>query len=167
MDKILQTLIAFFLIISVSGCGLFGTTRDYRNVPVPIYVVPSPPTIERPHLPIYDLSVVDKEDTDKVIRAYLVSFRLLLAYAEAQEEIIRTYRNLATRTDDSLFESIFTMSASSRDDTQLEVTELERRRMIARGMQTREDANVKFRSIVNNYEEKISIIWGEYETQDD
>lgn len=164
----IKFLVICILSIFLVGCGF--TRTQYRDVPVPVYQVPAPPSIDRPHLPIYDLTATDSNDTEKVIKAYLTSVRLLLNYSEALSEIVNTYRNLAEETDSSFVEPVFSMAFSIEREDIFEVSELERLRMIAQARQIKENADTRFNSILQDYTENNEKIWKEWEedeTSDD
>ena len=76
-----------------------GCTRP-TPAPVPRFVVapcPEPPARHRPHLPIEDLS--PESTPDQVARAYVVSIKLLMAYALELETVLDGYRT-APRSPD-------------------------------------------------------------------
>ena len=91
-----------FIILATSlllvGCSLFPERVVYEEYPIPVYTIPEPPEIERPSLPIHSLSERDRDDSETVIRAYVISTRLLLNYAVALEEIVQAYADLAETT---------------------------------------------------------------------
>lgn len=159
MSKFLSLCVLCIFLVGCPG------SVEYRNVPIPVYQVPMPPALERPVLPIHNLSTEDRNDSDKVIRAYLVSMRLLLNYAHAQTEILSTYKRMAERTESSFIEPVFTMSAAE-DAEPLVMSDLEKRQLIAQGRQIQEDAASQFRNIQERYKQKERDIWGEYEAQD-
>lgn len=160
-------LIAILSISLLSGCSLFQ--RQYRDVPVPVYQVPAPPTIEKPALPIHDLTAADVMDTQRVIRAYVVSTRLLINYSEALRQIVDTYAELARRTESFFIEPVFSMAFSTDRESAVEITELERLRMVAQARTIRQEANLAFSNIIVNYNERKQEILVEFnnETSDD
>lgn len=160
MIKIL--VISIMALVLTTGC--FNRTQQYRDVPVPVFQVPAPPDIERPHLPIHDLTSSDhRNDVEKVIRAYIVSVRLLLNYSEALEEIVDTYRRLAERTDSFWTEPVFSMSLAESRESSPEISELERLRMISQSNRIRRDSETSFNQILDTYKENKSRIWEDYE----
>lgn len=80
--------------LSLTACKRAVIYEDY---PVPVYVVPKPPNIQRPSLPIHQLNNNDSTDINKVILAYVTSIRLLLNYSEAHEKILGVYDKLSDR----------------------------------------------------------------------
>lgn len=72
---------------------------EYKFVPTTEYRIPEIPTIERPHLPIYDLTL-SQSNFDDIFRAYATSIRLLLNYAQSQEEILQTLQMIKRRADE-------------------------------------------------------------------
>lgn len=161
-----KVLIILLLSIALTGCGLFSRQDNFRDVPIPIYQVPAPPQIDKPELPIHSLTFSDTMDVQKVIRAYVVSTRLLLNYSEALQEIVDTYARLAQKTQDQLIEPVFTMAFSvEREDSPIEITELERLRMVAQARSTRQDAEISFSTILNKYEERKREIIEEFENE--
>ena len=69
--------------------------------PTPRFVVAScpaePPARHRPHLPIEDLS--PGSTPDQVARAYVVSIKLLMAYALELETVLDGYRTVPRSPD--------------------------------------------------------------------
>lgn len=84
-------LISIFLV----GCA---TKTEYVRYPIPVPQVPAPPTLERPSLPIHNLTMSDLQNPELVLQSYVISVRLLINYSEANEAILRTYTRLAERT---------------------------------------------------------------------
>lgn len=156
-------LIAMFSVTLMTGCGLFQ--RQYRDVPVPVYQVPAPPSIEKPRLPIHDLTPSDVQDTQRVIRAYVVSTRLLINYGEALREIVDTYAELARRTESYFIEPVFTMAFSLDRETSVEITELERLRMVAQARSVQQDATLSFANIIDRYNERKQEILEEFNNE--
>lgn len=160
-------IISILSVTLLSGCGLFPT--KYRDVPVPVYQVPAPPKIDRPSLPIHSLTIADTMDVQKVIKAHVVSTRLLINYSEALSEIVNTYAELAARTENLLIEPVFEMAFSSDRDSSVEITELERLRMVAQARSIRQDAEISFATILEKYQQGEQEILEEFnnETPDD
>ena len=156
-------LIAMFSVTLMTGCGL--SQRQYRDVPVPVYRVPAPPNIEKPRLPIHDLTSSDIQDTQRVIRAYIVSTRLLINYAEALREIVDTYAELARRTESHFIEPVFTMAFSLDQETSVEITELERLRMVAQARSVQQDAILSFANIIDQYNQRKQEILEEFNNE--
>lgn len=160
-----------FIAISVLALafttGCFNRPNQYRDVPVPVYQVPAPPSIERPHLPIHDLTASDRDNLDRIVRAYVVSVKLLLVYSVALDQVVETYRELARRTDSFWTDPRFAMSLTDIRAEPLEITELERLRMIAQGRQISSDTELMFSEILQNYKDSKAEIWRDYETSTD
>lgn len=152
----------FISIIFLVGFTSCSTRTEYRDVPVPVYSVPSPPVISRPELPIHKLTADDMLNSEKIVRAYIVSSRLLLNYAVALEEIVATYKKLSeksTRINQPVF-----ASAQNDEDTPVGLTTREREIIEEVSEDTRQDAEEAFSSIKRRYEEKEADIRREYET---
>lgn len=100
MNKII---VASIIAIFLAGCSLLETRVEYRDKYIPIYTVPAPPEITMPELPIHNprfssVAFLNAQDNiGEIAQAYVVSMKLLLNYATAQEEILNTYRELSQR----------------------------------------------------------------------
>lgn len=114
MNNILKTLI----ICCVLGAIIFTTacTREvikYEPYPVITQTVPRPPDISRPDLPIIHLTILDIENTEKVVKAYIVTVLKLRNYTRALERVIQVYTNLSeTLANDEKSTGLLPMSLS-------------------------------------------------------
>ncbi len=76
------------MLIMLSGCA---ARQPVIPVSVPVVLAsPVPPSISRPALPIYNLSAGD--DAGVVMRAYVVSVKMLMGYVQQLEIILDGYR---------------------------------------------------------------------------
>lgn len=83
----------------LSGCNQ-TVKREYVPMPPTIQVVkvpvakpwPQPPVVNRPHLPISELTEEDKADKDKVIKATTATVQVLIDYSSGLENTINVYR---------------------------------------------------------------------------
>lgn len=124
----MKHLLTILVITMLTACA---TTPDveYREKKVPIYMVPEPPTIERPELPIHNLDFnwnSPEEIADNVgavAQAYVISVRLLINWGEANEEVVLAYKDMSER-DFSVDPISFAMAgpeASEEDVSELEM----------------------------------------------
>jgi len=162
--------LVFISLLLLTACG--RETIRYESYPLPVYVVPPPPEINRPHLPIYDLSIQDVQDTPKVLRAYVVSVRLLLNYAEAKEAIASTYKSLSERApmpDAEEADRPIRALSARMDRTDDPETRVERSmsteeeiNILARNMSVTEDLSTRFSDIEERYRRQEEEIWGNF-----
>lgn len=158
----IRTITILILCALLAGCNLIPTKTVYEEYPVPVYKVPEPPSIDRPYLPIYDLSPADNNDTEKVIRAYVISVRLLLNYAKAQEEILKTYKELSESTNkNDRVRSLSRVSMSAESNRPL--SKLEMNKLISSAQIEEEKALRSFDSILENYTKNKEEIWREFD----
>lgn len=155
-----KSIILICLALFLTGCNFLPTRTVYEEYPVPVYKVPAPPEIDRPYLPIYDLAPMDKENTDKVIRAYIISVRLLLNYATAQEEILETYKRLSESTT-SENRRVLSLSRAA-PNTNRPLSKLEAEKLISTAEKQEEEAVKSFNTIVDNYQRNKQDIWREF-----
>lgn len=158
----MKYLLLILISLILAGCNPFIRT-EYREYPVPVYTVPAPPSIERPQLPIHSLTSEDREDSDKVIRAYIVSIRLLLNYSYAMEKIWDKYNRLSEETEfvdtriRSLGVTAETAEKSAEDGELLSASAAQE--LSVRSMRMQSTASSEFTSIIIEYEnEKHKIL---------
>jgi len=85
---ILTAAMAVVLALSMFGCARPVVVQEVR-VPIPV-PCPEPPAVVRPTLPIF--KIPKDAPPSEVVRAYAVSFQLLIGYAESLETILDGYR---------------------------------------------------------------------------
>lgn len=79
-------LIAILLTVALVGCSKEENVRTvYKNVPVPVYVVPQPPVITRPVLATETLTVEQKTVPGEVLKAERASVIQLQGYIHQLE----------------------------------------------------------------------------------
>lgn len=101
MNKIIFIL---SLLMLVTACGTRDVIKEVEKK-VPVYMVPEPPTIERPELPIHSVleevdivsGVTEGEDAGKIAKAYVVSLRLAMNWGSAMDRIIYAYKKMSER----------------------------------------------------------------------
>lgn len=160
----MKIILIIFLSVALSGCTWF-TRTEYQEYPVPVYTVPAPPSIDRPELPIHELTEEDRKDTDKVIRAYIVSIRLLLNYAVAKEKIIQKYDELSKQTEfvDTRVRR-FGVTADTQEERRLKASEAQE--LSIRSMRVSETAHGEFSNIINEYNRNKERILREFNNED-
>jgi hypothetical protein len=158
----MKQLSILLLVAFLSGCNLLPTRTVYEEYPVPVYKVPAPPQIDRPYLPIYDLNALDSNNTQKVIRAYVISVRLLLNYAEAQEEILKTYERLSESTpmEQNL---LLTLTSGERRERDGPLSRLEYSGLLADAELRNQEATDNFNNILDRYQKNKEEIWRNFD----
>jgi hypothetical protein len=103
---------------------------EYREKKVPIYMVPKPPTIERPTLPIHELEI-DWNSPEKVVekfgdiaQAYVITVRLLMNWGETQNDIVKAYEAMSER-DFSVDPVTFSMAGPNTSESDINDLELD------------------------------------------
>lgn len=93
-------IIPLLLVLLLStGCGkLF--VKDTQVQYVPILYCPEPPTVERPELPIHNMTPEQKQDAGEIVKHYKASMRSCMGYAEDLELIIRYYNEADKEYED-------------------------------------------------------------------
>lgn len=174
MTKIITILLCSVLL---TACGIFE--KRYEEVKVPVYMVPEPPTIERPELPIHNINIrisdITSSESNKnmigeLVQAYVISIRLLMNWGEANAKIVNTYRQMS-KEDFTVDPVAFTSSVSrSIADDRGEVALLSSSMTSGRPVLDvdRSDfgtlkvyANQQFNSIIDKYEEDMQRILDE------
>lgn len=102
------TLLALAMTFILTGCAATETKTDVRFVdrPVPIYIVPAPPTIQKPDYETDKLSEDIKRDyknnTGAIIRAFKITMVQKDQYIATLEEVIEKYRLLSIESKNKL-----------------------------------------------------------------
>lgn len=102
MNKLIM---AFLLIIMLSGCENFGEPRvetEYQEVKVPISNIPEPPNTDCPETRIETIPSSLIESDGEVARAYRISVEQLEQCAMLREKVINKYREMAQEDKERL-----------------------------------------------------------------
>jgi len=176
----MKKMIVLVLVLIMTGCG---TQVEYRDKNVPVYMVPSPPSISRPDLPIHDIdiNVTDVANQNnaaeligKLVQAYVISIRLLLNYSTALDQIVGTYRRMSERdfsvdpiafsnatsrrlAEDTVPRAFGTSTPSETADSAIEASPSDYGTL-------KVFADQQFNDIINKYEEEKENILNETET---
>lgn len=145
------------MILMLSAC--YADNVRYTPYPVPVYVVPEPPSIDRPDLPIHSLTEEDRENTTKVMQSYVISVRLLMNYAQASDKIMKTYKELSEEEEID-FEDPMTFTYATSQEPMTTDEEIE---MFTRSMDIERKFNNEIQEIKTNYSDKKKEIWAEYD----
>jgi len=87
------------VLLFTAGCsGKF--VRDTQVQYVPVLFCPDPPTVERPELPIHNMTPEQKQNAGEIVKHYKASMRSLMGYSEDLEFIIRYYHEADKEYED-------------------------------------------------------------------
>jgi len=154
MNKIL---IALSLLIFVSGCGTREVIKEVEKK-VPIYMVPEPPSLERPELPIHsDIG----QDAGKLAKAYVVSLRLVMNWGTAMNQIVYAYEKMAER-DFSLTPMTFADGSTLAAEQPNRILPEDIERNDGDFATLKIFADEEFNRIINKYEYNKNLILEEY-----
>lgn len=86
------------LAVALAGCKTKQDTPQivYKTVNVPVYIVPAPPTVERPVLTLETTSPEVLRSSDAAyVKALAASFEQITGYAKQLEAVYNKYKELA------------------------------------------------------------------------
>lgn len=95
----------YILIVSLMLVGCNSPPKvetEIQEVKTPILYCPAPPEINRPALPISDLTEEQKQDHDAVVKHYRASIEVLIGYAKRLEKVVNQYNKNNKSYDDLL-----------------------------------------------------------------
>lgn len=159
-----KVIFALSLVLLLTACG---KEIVYRDKNVPVYMVPKPPTIERPELPIHQLDIDWNSPEElsanmgEIAQAYVISIRLLINWGEANEEIVLAYKEMSER-DFSVEPITFSMAAPGASESDVANVALDSENDY--GTIDR-FARKKFREIENKYHEENELILQGYNNE--
>lgn len=87
----IKILALFPFLVLLAGCPATSGITTVKPEAVPLLVCPAPPTVTPPHLMTDDLTNADRDDPDKIAKAYKGSEIQLKAYIAQLEAIIQQY----------------------------------------------------------------------------
>lgn len=97
MNKLLLSLV---LVAFLSGCKTNPpiVKTEYKNVYVPVYVVPGPPEVQEPVLATDTLTEAQKQDIGELAKAYVIENKQLRNFNGLLLEIVQKYAEMASKT---------------------------------------------------------------------
>lgn len=86
-------LILIGLVLLLGGCGSdpIKVKCEVQETFVPIIYSPAPPTIERPALPIHNMTAKQLEEDGVVVKYYKATVKGLIGYSKELEKALATY----------------------------------------------------------------------------
>lgn len=89
------------IVLSTSGC--FWNTKppviEIQEVKVPILYCPPPPAVERPELPIHQMTDQQKRNAGEVVKHYKATVKELQGYALQLERVLEQYGENSAQYD--------------------------------------------------------------------
>lgn len=82
-----------FLLMFLIGCGSnqVRIRTEVQEVYVPLLYCPAPPVIERPILPIHQMTEEQLQDPGIVVQHYKATVKILQGYSEELETTVKQY----------------------------------------------------------------------------
>jgi len=86
----MERLIIIAMIILLSGCGStpIKFTTEVKEIYVPVIYSPAPPVIERPELPIHQMSEEELKQDGIVAKYYKATVKALIGYSRELEKAL-------------------------------------------------------------------------------
>lgn len=92
-----RTLIAILICVMFAGCASrpVSIKTETQEVLVPVTYCPAPVMLERPHLPIQDMTTEQQLLDGEVVKHYKATIRVLIDYAQALELQLKHYAEIS------------------------------------------------------------------------
>ena len=78
----------------ITGCETLKIKKEVQKVSVPILYCPAPPKIERPKLPIHQMTKEDLQKDGEVAKRYKATVKALIGYAKELESSLNEYNEI-------------------------------------------------------------------------
>lgn len=97
----IRLLITSFILLALVGCATTGeSVVTVKPEAVPLLICPPSPVILPPHLMIQDLTDADRQNPDKIAKAWKGSVIQLKAYADELQKVIDQYNQISQQYTD-------------------------------------------------------------------
>lgn len=92
--EVKSLIVALVASVALSGCSLFSPKikTDVQKVLIPVVSIPMPPEMERPELPIDNMSQEQIDSDGEVVKHYKATVKVLQNYINELELVIENYR---------------------------------------------------------------------------